>query len=250
MQKLICFVVVGLLAASSADAFRPSLKWILSRTAIAQIDRKVSTLKIEQDVTIFGLKSAPRGFQTTQKTWLRAPYALREETVLPEGKRISVFTGEKSLSIKATGERKARRSGPNFFAHLVAGGGPNDKASLAERMMRDLEAYGVDTQKISHGRFDGRIAFVIGAKPFETNKPQVWIDKDTYHPLRVIVAGKVGGKELIREVRFMGWGSSEAGGWYPKIIERLDNGVLKERAVTKSAERNKTFERGLFATEE
>ena len=249
MRLKIGALLIGLLLISnSALAFKPSLNWILKKTASAQIERRISSLKIEQDLTLFGIKSAPRGYQTTQRAWLRAPYAVREEIRLPEGTRVSVYTQKRSLTVSPDGERKARKSGPNFFAHLIAGGGPNDSESLANRLLRDLEAYGVDTQKISYGRMDGRIAHVIGARPYEKTKPQVWIDKESYHPLRVVVAGKSAGKNIVRELRFSGWGSSEAGGWYPKIIERFDEGLLTERAVTKKAERNITLERGLFDT--
>jgi hypothetical protein len=75
----------------------------------------------------------------------------------------------------------------------------NAPSSEAEAMLeRLLSSWGIDLGTSSLGLLDGHPSFVIGAKPRELSKPQVWVNKATDRVVRVI--GTYGGKQW--DIRF------------------------------------------------
>lgn len=89
-----------------------------------------------------------------------------------------------------------------------------------------LQKAGVDTSISSLGRFEGRLAFVIGAQYPDESVPQLWIDKLTFVPFRWIASGR--GPDLagdLREIRYQGWHQS-GGTWYPMRIAFFINDSL------------------------
>lgn len=77
-----------------------------------------------------------------------------------------------------------------------------------------LAARGVAVTETSLGRFDGRLAYVIGGRAQEA-KPLVFVDKETFQPMRLV--SREGGALL--DVRLLGWGSPTGGDWFPRAIE-------------------------------
>jgi len=96
----------------------------------------------------------------------------------------------------------------------------------ATRLEAILQKAGVDTSVSSFGRFEGRLAFVVGAQYPDESVPQLWIDKHTFVPFRWIAAGR--GPDLtgdLREIRYQGWHQS-GGTWYPMRIAFFINESL------------------------
>ncbi|HVO20725.1 MAG TPA: hypothetical protein VMU15_15805 [Anaeromyxobacter sp.] len=92
----------------------------------------------------------------------------------------------------------------------------------------------------SLGRFDGRLAYVIGGRSREA-KPLLYVDKDGFQPLRLI-APEEGG---LWDVRFLDWGSPTGGDWFPRAIEVLQGNVLRLRFTTERATANPRLPEGL-----
>ena len=93
----------------------------------------------------------------------------------------------------------------------------------------------------SLGRFDGRIAYVIGGREREA-KPLLFVDKDGFQPLRLIAAE---GPELV-DVRFLGWGSPTGGDWFPRALEAWSRDALALRFSTERASANPKLAEALF----
>ncbi len=74
--------------------------------------------------------------------------------------------------------------------------------------------HGVALANASLGRFDGRIAYVVGGRAKET-KPLLYVEKDGFQPLRLV--STEGGALL--DVRLLGWGSPLGGDWFPRALE-------------------------------
>jgi hypothetical protein len=89
-----------------------------------------------------------------------------------------------------------------------------------------LSALGVDLTVSSLGRINGQFAFVLGARYPDESVPQVWIEKETFRPLRWIVNGRSSenGSGML-EIRYLDWGQVEKIS-YPMIIEYYLNDVL------------------------
>jgi hypothetical protein len=239
--------MVGALLGSSlpAAAFRPSARWLLDQAAQRQLSRGVRTLRVSQESVLFGLPSAPKGFITEERTWFLSPDSMRNEVELPEGTRIHLMTAKKRKVHEPGNATKASSTQPDLIRHFLAAGGSLERGDLARRLESDLKSMRVNLDVVSYGRFDGRVAYVIGAKPWESDKPQVWLDKDSLLLLRIMMpAGQSGTSS--RELRLLGYGSPEGGSWFPKVIEDWEGGALRQRSVTRAVDKNEELERALF----
>jgi hypothetical protein len=94
---------------------------------------------------------------------------------------------------------------------------------LSER----LSNLGIDMSVSSLGRFDGRLALVVGAEFPDQTVPQVWIDKETFQPLGMIVFGAKSPYSTptgFLEIRYSNW--QQIGKIsYPMQIEFIQDGV-------------------------
>lgn len=106
-------------------------------------------------------------------------------------------------------------------------------AALAKR--------GVPLKNVSLGRFDGRIAWIIGGHA-NGNTPLAWFDKESFQPVRLQYAeGK-----LPADVGLLGWGSPTGGDWAPRALEVHSGGVLRVRFTTEKATANPRLPDAVF----
>jgi hypothetical protein len=96
-----------------------------------------------------------------------------------------------------------------------------------------LTRRGVSLAEVSLGRFDGRVAYVIGGKPRDP-KPLAYVDKDAFQPLRLV--SQQGG--ALADVRLLGWGSPTGGDWFPRAVEVVIGDQLRLRFTTEKATAN------------
>jgi hypothetical protein len=92
---------------------------------------------------------------------------------------------------------------------------------------------GVSVADESLGRFDGRLAYVIGGRATD-RKPLLYVDKETYQPMRLVAPE--GASAL--DVRFLGWGSPMGGDWFPRALEVHEGDALRVRLTTERAAAN------------
>jgi hypothetical protein len=101
--------------------------------------------------------------------------------------------------------------------------------ALAEALVRR----GVMLDATSLGRFNGRLALVLGGKPTDP-RPLAFVDKETFMPLRLI--SPEGGALL--DVRLLDWASSTGGDWFPRAVEVWSGATLLLRFTTERATAN------------
>ncbi len=93
----------------------------------------------------------------------------------------------------------------------------------AEPLIRgQVDLLGVDVEQVGYGRLEGKVAYVIGGRSWETHLPQVWLHKETLVPLRAL--GEIDGRAA--DVRMMGREDRESGEWHPTRIELYLDGML------------------------
>jgi hypothetical protein len=107
-----------------------------------------------------------------------------------------------------------------------------------------VKAYGIETDVVSLTRLDKTISFVIGAKPWEPNKPQLWIDKGYRVPTRLVEVDMKTGETT--DTRLTGYGSPQTGEWWPRKIEVYKAGKLVESTIYDDAHVNEPVEASLF----
>ena len=89
-----------------------------------------------------------------------------------------------------------------------------------------MSAYRIDTEVVSLGRRGKTVVYIIGAKPWEPDKPQLWVDKDLRAPIRLISLDP--NNSSIVDVQLIGLGSAQTEEWFPRRIEVRRDGALVE----------------------
>lgn len=116
--------------------------------------------------------------------------------------------------------------------------GGDDLDQREARMLAAIKALGINTAVTALGRHEKTVCYIIGARSYEPDLPQLWVEKETLLPLRLILQRQVEGKKVRREIRWLEFTSSTTGEWFPRIIEVLENGVRLERAEVEKIEIN------------
>jgi hypothetical protein len=115
---------------------------------------------------------------------------------------------------------------------------------LSER----LTNLGIDISVSSLGKFDGRLALVIGAEFPDQTVPQVWIDKETFQPLGIIVFGAKNPYSTqtgFLEIRYSNW--QQIGKIsYPMLIEFIQDGMIVRAIEVDDYQINPDFSKDVF----
>jgi hypothetical protein len=149
---------------------------------------------------------------------------------------------------RAAGPEKAPkllRGVVDLTAVLLAPGG-RDLDEAASRMRSALRSAGVDTTMVSLGRQGDNVAYIIGARPFEPDKPQVWLSKSSLEPLKTIVFDKSKSPPSRVETRFIDFGSPVGGDYLPAVIEVYRDGKRVRRAELNKVSVNHALPETLF----
>lgn len=118
------------------------------------------------------------------------------------------------------------------------------REALSER----LSNLGIDISVSSLGKFDGRLALVVGAEFPDQTVPQVWIDKETFQPLSIIVFGAKSPYSTqtgFLEIRYSNW--QQIGDIrYPMQIEFIQDGETVRAIEVDDYQINPHFSKDLF----
>jgi hypothetical protein len=98
--------------------------------------------------------------------------------------------------------------------------------SMRSEYLEMLKRLQIEPGTVSLARFNSRIAYVIGAGGKDRDRNQLWIDKDSFQPVRVMFRGDYQGKKGMWDVQLREFGSRETGDAFPRVIERLFDGKL------------------------
>jgi hypothetical protein len=104
-----------------------------------------------------------------------------------------------------------------------------------------LSRRGVALGDATLGRFEGRVAYVLGGRARDP-RSLAFVDKETFQPLRLVAAGS--GPPV--DVRLLGWGSPTGGDWFPRAVEVWEGPELRLRFTTEKAVANPKLSDLLF----
>ena len=240
-------LVSSALCAARADAYRPPARLLLQKAMERQGERATRTLKVEAETQLFDATGTARGPAFGEHLWFQAAGSARRESELADGTRLELRVDDKQL-VKQPGQAdKGGKAAADLLFDFVTAAPPLDPDRAVERVLRDLKALGVSPEVVSFARFDGRISNLIGSKPWEKDKPQLWLDKDTLLVTRVLMVQKGDGGAIQRtDVRYLGWGSPIGGVWFPASVEVWVDDKLVRRTSVASVDRNVAFDATLF----
>ena len=118
----------------------------------------------------------------------------------------------------------------------------HSRIMLAER----LSAAGIDVSISSLGRFEGKIAFVVGGEYPDETRSQVWIEKETFRPLRwILKSGSAENPNGTLEFRYKNWQQFDTA-VYPMQIEFVQDGILVRQIQVDTVTVDPVFVENLF----
>lgn len=274
MKTYASLLVVGLLlVCRPAGAYVLGAEFLMRLLADARRDvPKAYTLTLNTEV-------AGRDHPVEERLYVKRPERMRL-VQMDDTTTISVVREGQS----ASGEDKViRPQGPshNLFAALVFPRG-RDLDELSARLIKTLSNAGIDTLVTSLGRNEDQIVYIIGAQPWELDKPQLWLDKVSFLPVRtrlfttasappgqVAVAAPPPPQPLspaaapgstaapppaaiaanvnkgIAEMRFLEYGAGALPG-VPRVFEEYVEGVLVRRGEVTQGQFNSDLPESLF----
>ncbi len=116
--------------------------------------------------------------------------------------------------------------------------GAQGERALGQR----LAAQGVSLTDVALGRVGTRIAWVLGGRPQETVRPQAWIDKDTFQPVRLV--SPTAGTTF--DVRLLDFGVEPGTSGFPRVVEVWSGSELQARFTLEKLTPNARIPDALF----
>jgi len=118
-----------------------------------------------------------------------------------------------------------------------------------ELLERRLTFAGVDTSLTCLGRFKGRIAVVLGAEKAQERVSQLWVDKETFRPIRwIFVSSSAETPETVMEIRYGDWRKVKRT-WYPMLVGIYRDGELTREIKVAALRVNAAFPKRMFDPE-
>jgi len=165
--------------------------------------------------------------------------AFRSDARSNDSERIFIFSEGKTLTLIDGNSAPEATNRFDLYKDLLF---YRSREELIERLIR----LGVDVSISSLGRFEEKIAFVIGAEYPDESVSQVWIDQNTFLPLRWIIKGvDPAGESDTLEIRYLIWWKIDKIR-YPSRIEFYQDGNLVRVNQAINFEENATFSEELF----
>ncbi|MGD8951150.1 MAG: hypothetical protein PVG62_10400 [Desulfobacterales bacterium] len=169
----------------------------------------------------------------------RFPDAFRSEFASAAGEHIQVFSNGRALTVV---DRRIVSDTESELDHYKDIFLYNTRELLKNR----LSQLGVAADVSSVGRFQGRIGYVLGAQYPDETVPQLWLDKETFRPMRwLLKPASAGNLSEAIEVRYDNW-RKVSSIWYPERIEFYQGDRLLRRLQVQRTRVNPELSDRLF----
>lgn len=227
-RTLVAILTLSTLLAGVALAHIPHASWLMSRMTHKREQAGVRRLVVQMTCGLDEQNRKP------EVLTLKVPRMVRRERA--DG---VVEVCNKDRCVRKTADGKIERMpGWTLFEYLYFVEGP----SSGERWVRLLKALKIDTKVDTMTRAGARVAFVLGAKEWERDRPQIWIDKTRYVPLRLMLNS---GQSLV-DIAWSDWGGRTTGDWFPARLEVLLDGKRVDACSVDHVDVNTSISDDLF----
>lgn len=229
----IVVLAAALLIGVDAAAYIPATVNLLDKLVESRVEQGLRSIKVTQQTTLYD-NGSPTVLPET--VYYAAPWKMRAELKLDNGTLVTLRDGA-LLRVEEPGKAAKMLRAPlaDLMAEFFACDDESEDSGR-ERLLADLTSYGIDVKKRALTRWDGRIAVLIGAEPWDEKSPQVYLDKDSYVPLRFVFREHSGNADRLVDVRLLGYGGAKTGSWYPEVIEVYVDGTLTRRSIVDGLE--------------
>jgi hypothetical protein len=232
---LLCALVVGIADAALAYVLPADFLMRMLADKRRALGAKDLSVTLTTDVAGF---DAP----IDERIYLKTPERLRDVRQEDEVNRVYVER-EGQLALGPENALVRQPTGPRDLTAALLSPLGKDLDEMSARMLAAIAASGIDARVVALGRLNDSAAFIIGAKVWEADKPQLWLHKSSFLPMRQIFIGK---DKVVRETRWLEWGASITGDYFPLIVETYENGKLTRRAEATKLALNQSLPETLF----
>ena len=167
--------------------------------------------------------------------------AFRSDIVSESNQRVYVFNQGQTITVIDGVISNVVESRFDLYKDLLLF---RSREELSERLLN----LGIDVAVTSLGKFDGQLALVIGAEYPDETVPQIWIDKETFQPLRLIITSTnnpYSNSTSYLEMRYSQW-QPIGKIWYPLQIEFIQDGKTVRTIEVDDYQLNPNFSEGVF----
>ncbi len=188
---------------------------------------QAETVEVNQVLTIHADR-LPLPISPLEETVrIRFPYDLRADATGDGYRRQTVISGRMALlAVNAVLQEGAPPRYTRYHEILMA----KPRQALTDH----LRMLGIDVTVSSLGRLEDRYCYVVGARYPDETPPQLWVEKDTFHPLRLILPPSTrltdGGPV---EIRYRNWALMDGIAYPMHIVMRQNHQIMQEIRVDK-----------------
>ena len=238
-KSLIIFLIVPIVIClyASANAYVLPGPYVLEQ--MIQHLGKAKSLLVSQTLVIHDDTPQKSRVELSETLRYVYPETFRSDTLSEQVHRIHVLSKDKAVTVidgKIADESDNRYDRYKNILLFKPGKLLQDKLSIL----------GVDVTVSSMGRFEGKPAYVLGAQYPDETTDQVWLDKDSFRPIRWIMTSKPEQRrENSIEIRYDQWQKVQ-NAWYPMRIEFFMAGLLVREIHVQNVEVNPSFSKKLF----
>lgn len=225
----------------TASAHIPPGGFIIGKMA----EKRAALALNDLDVTLQSQYPALSDSELDERLYLKRGGKLRWVRQESGGEAFIVVRDGKRTEVSATGSVNAETDSFEPLVDLLMPRAQSVEAARTE-FLTLCQKLGVDLNVSTLGRLGTRVAYVLGAKPNETEKAQIWVDKDTFAPARVIYKDTYAGKAGFWDIQFREFGARESGEAMPRVIERYFDGKLISHSEIEKVTNNPRLAEGLF----
>jgi outer membrane lipoprotein-sorting protein len=237
-KSLLIFLGVAMMTCLHAPATAYVLPGPYILKLMTQNLGKAKSLLVSQTLVIHDDTLQKSGVELNETLRYVFPEMVRSDTLSEQVHRIHVLSKGETVTVidgKVAGESDNRYDRYKNILLFKPG-----------KMIQDKLFLGVDVTVSSLGRFQGKPAYVLGARYPDETTSQVWLDKDTFRPLRWIMTSKDGkSRKNSLEVRYDQW-QKVLDTWYPMRIEFFMAGTLVREIYVQNIKVNPSFSKKLF----
>ncbi|MGD9250299.1 MAG: hypothetical protein PVG19_03710 [Desulfobacterales bacterium] len=171
------------------------------------------TLEVQQAVSQLPDGDAPRQAASLRETlYFGFPDRFRSDTLGENYRRLSIRTPQDTLVVVNGQIRSGVPERFEIYKDLLM-------INSREALGTFLGQLGVDLDQTRLDRFAEHYCVVVGARDPLANTPQLWVQKDSFLPLRLTLPPSLlNPQEGALEVRYLDWGQIE-GAVYPMLIQ-------------------------------
>ncbi|RZB32142.1 MAG: hypothetical protein SRB1_01761 [Desulfobacteraceae bacterium Eth-SRB1] len=200
---------------------------------------KAKTLLVSQRQILYNNSPETKTVELNETLRYVFPEEFRSDIRSENIQRLHVISKAQALTVI---DGKIAATSESIFDHY------KDIILYRSRALLEHQLYllGIDLSITSLGRFRDKTTYVLGAQYPDESVSQLWLNKDTFRPFRLILSEKSDtDHKNSMEIKYDKWKPVE-NFWYPMHIEYYQNNILVRKIIVDDIKVNLDFSKDLF----